>query len=89
MTRFVLAAFAVLFVVGCTDAQPPSDSCRAFAACVAARDTARGTSTNVDRFLADGACWGTAEGASSCDGACTRGLEVLRSFPDALAECAR
>jgi hypothetical protein len=89
MIRFVATATAVLFVVGCTDAQPQSDSCRVYAACIAARDDARGTSTNVDRFLVDGACWGTAVGAAACDGACTRGLEVLRSLADAPEECSQ
>lgn len=87
MNRFAATATAVLFVAGCPDGQPQSDSCRAYVACVAARDDARGTSTNVDRFLVDGACWGTAEGAAACDGACNRGLEVLRSFADAPKEC--
>jgi hypothetical protein len=88
MHRTMAVALATLFFVGCSGAPPPqSASCQAYAACVAARDAARGTTTNVDRFLADGACWGTAEGAAACDGACTRGLVVLRSFADAPSEC--
>jgi hypothetical protein len=87
MVRFFLAATAAS-LVACSGGQPQSDACHAFAACVAARDAARRTTTNVDRFLVDGACWGTAEGAAACDGACIRGLAVLRSFPDAPEECA-
>jgi hypothetical protein len=87
MCRFFVAATAARLFVACTGAQPPSDSCRIYTACVAARDAVRDTTTNVDRFLVDGACWGTEEGAAACDGACARGLEVLRAFADAPEEC--
>jgi hypothetical protein len=87
MCRFFVAATAACSFVACIGVPPQSDSCRLYTACVAARDAARGTTTNVDRFLVDGACWGSDVGAAACDGACTRGLDVLRSFADAPDEC--
>jgi len=47
-----------------------------------------GIATNVDRFAADGACWGSHEGAELCTTACERGLTFLaESEPDAPEAC--
>ena len=70
-------AFALAATSACSDvAQGPE--CRAFVACVKEADVRRGTVTNVDRFLPDGACWNGSKGAEVCENACRRGVPVLR-----------
>lgn len=74
---------------GCGAPQPQSEACRRFVACVRALDAQRGRSTNVDRFLPGGACWGGVAGARLCTEGCERGLPILVrdvvSVPEACA----
>jgi hypothetical protein len=77
-----------LWSAACGGNHPQSPSCAAFVACVAARDAERGVTTNVDRFLEDGACWSAAEeGATACATACARGLVAIATVADAPAVC--
>jgi hypothetical protein len=74
--------------IACGVTRAPAPSCVDYVACVQARDAARGATTDVERFLPDGACWTSAqEAADACAEACARGLDVLRSLVDAPAEC--
>jgi hypothetical protein len=87
MVRVVVVG-SLIMVSACGASRPPGPSCAAFVACVAARDAARGTTTNVARFADGGACWTAAEeGATSCETACARGLEVLARAADAPEVC--
>lgn len=84
----MLAVFVPVLGAACGGTRPPGPACIAFVDCVAARDVARGTTTNVARFAEGGACWTAAEeGATSCEQACARGLEVLAGAPDAPEAC--
>ncbi len=62
--------------------------CKAYLACVEEFDALRGTKTNVDRFLPEGACWGGDKGAEVCESSCRRGVPVLRAQEPRLA-CVR
>ena len=75
--KFVLSAGALTLGAGCAEPEQGPE-CRAFVACVGAADAERGTQTNVDRFLPDGACWDGVKGAAVCESSCRRGIPVLR-----------
>ena len=90
MHRLSVVSGLVVCLLGaaCGGSHPQSPSCGAFVACVAARDADRGVTTNVDRFLEDGACWtASEEGAISCATACSRGLVAIAAIADAPAVC--
>ncbi len=71
-------------VGACASGEVQSGDCATYVLCLAARDQAMGTSTDVARFQADGACWGSIPGAEACDHACRRGLDWLRSHESGL-----
>ncbi len=70
----------------CASGEAQSEDCAAYVQCLAARDQVLGSTTNVARFQADGACWGSIPGAEACDHACRRGLDWLRSHESGLPE---
>lgn len=79
LRRFFLAVSAVAqstLLVACGRAEQGPE-CEAFVECVTAVDVLRSTTTNVDRFLPDGACWGGTKGAEVCESACRRGVVLL------------
>ncbi|MEQ1506582.1 MAG: hypothetical protein ABMB14_30415 [Myxococcota bacterium] len=67
----------LLTFVSCSLPVDPRPSCARYVACVEARDARDGSTTDVDRFAPDGACWGGEAGADLCDRACTAGLAWL------------
>ena len=79
LRRFLFAVSAAAqstLLVACGRAEQGPE-CKAFVECVAAVDVLRSTTTNVDRFVPDGACWGGAKGAAVCESACRRGVVLL------------
>lgn len=81
---FILGA--ALLLAGCGRVTQ-SEACQQFIACVSELDTARGTATDVERFTAEGGCWGSPEGARLCTDACTRGVEWLQRTYAEVASC--
>lgn len=81
-----MRSLVLLMLWGCDGPVEQSASCAAYVSCVEARDLALGQSTNLDRFLPGGACWGGAEGGALCDRACTNGLDWLQANEDDLPE---
>lgn len=71
--------------VGCAHLEP-APSCQRFVSCIQARDALDGTSTDVERFEAGGACWTSEEGAEQCATACEEGLSYLRAHEVGLPE---
>jgi hypothetical protein len=69
---------------GCAEAEQ-GPHCRAYVDCVRQADAQRGSVTNVDRFLADGACWDGVKGAAVCESSCRRGIPVLQKQEPAIA----
>lgn len=84
--RMSLMAVVAALLAGC-DGVPQTQSCERYVACIRTLDASRGHETDLERFDAGGACWGSEEGALLCDRACTRGLEYQKQQPDAPAEC--
>jgi hypothetical protein len=80
MNRLIFALILLVSSVGagCTEAVTQSEDCAAYVECVRAIDARDGVETDVERFEADGDCWGSDEGATLCDRACTRGADYLR-----------
>ncbi|TNE85254.1 MAG: hypothetical protein EP330_26365 [Deltaproteobacteria bacterium] len=70
--------FLIAMLGGCAPEVEPSAACEAYVTCLGARDLARDRNTDVERFVAGGACWGSHEAAEFCTGACERGLDWLR-----------
>lgn len=66
----------VFCTLGCGPVEQ-TGSCRSFVACVEELDVARGTSTDAERYLPDGACWGGEKIAELCDRSCIKGLTLL------------
>lgn len=66
-----------LFACGGRVAQ--SVECKTYVACVRALDLAQGRTTNMNRFLPDGVCWGNAPTGELCETGCRRGVEWLRA----------
>lgn len=75
-TWSLAATFWALLCASCGAEQGPE--CKAFVSCVGELDVLHGTHTNVDRFLPEGACWGSDKGAEVCESACRRGIPRLR-----------
>ena len=74
----------------CSAGLPQGEQCAAFVDCVSARDSQRGTSTDVERFVEGGPCWGSEEGAEQCETSCLKGLAFLRdAYTDLPEECAQ
>lgn len=93
MNRFrgaLLASLGCVVLTGCGEvALEQTPACASYVACIAAKDSVAGTTTNVARFEPDGACWGFSEAAVSlCDRACSAGLSFVRERePGAPSEC--
>lgn len=84
--RHLLMAFLAAFFAGC-DGVEQARSCQRYVACIRALDASLGRETDLERFDAGGACWGSEEGALLCERACTRGIEWYSTQPGAPAEC--
>lgn len=82
MTRFTW----IILLLGCGGPVAQTEACAEYVSCIEARDAALGVSTNLDRFLEGGDCWGGEEGAALCDRACVNGLDWMRSAIDDLPE---
>jgi hypothetical protein len=74
----VAAALFGLLWSGCASEFGQSPTCATYVACLAARDAAQGTETDVVRFEEGGDCWGGKLGYELCDSACGNGLDFLR-----------
>lgn len=74
--NYPLLALVSLACSGCAEVIQ-SDVCAQYVTCLADRDAAQGTQTDVERFVAGGPCWEGAEGAELCTNACERGLDFL------------
>ena len=84
----VLMMLAASAWVGCGESVGQSGTCAAYVQCVEAMDARDGVDTDVDRFEVSGACWGSEEGATLCDRACTNGLDYIRQRdPQLPQEC--
>ena len=81
-----LFAAAAALSAAC-DGVEQAGACERYVACIQAVDANLGRATDVDRFDAGGACWGSEEGALLCERACNRGLEWQGRQPTAPAEC--
>jgi len=77
---------AILGMPGCRSPVDQSAACADYVACIQARDAEQGVSTNLDRYLAGGDCWGNAEIGDLCDRSCENGLDWLRSAEATLPE---
>lgn len=78
----------LLLVLACAEVSQ-TDACARYVACIQAKDTDAGTTTDVVRFQPEGECWGTPAGADLCDRSCVNGLAFERTrAADAPAECA-
>lgn len=88
MKNFLLIAFA-LSASACAQGTEQTAECAHYVACLEARDEALGISTNMDRFKADGPCWGGSQaGLELCDRACVAGLKFLQERdPNAPEAC--
>ena len=80
---------AGLLVAGCWGLPvDQSPECATYVRCIDALDRAAGQTTNLDRYDAQGACWGNPELGRGCTTSCRRGLERLRTREPSLpAEC--
>ncbi len=76
----------ILMLAGCGGRVAQATDCAAYVQCVRAVDAQLQRSTNLDRFLADGACWVNAETGELCETGCRRGLEWTRSHQSALPQ---
>ncbi len=82
------ALCALLTSTSCGGSVDQSAACHEYVACVGALDAARDQTTNVDRYAAGGACWGSEEGATLCDRSCAKGLAWMRErINDLPQEC--
>jgi len=63
-------------------------SCEQWVRCIDARDDQLGITTDNDRFLVGGTCWGNPEIGELCDKACTAGNEKMTElYTDLPEEC--
>lgn len=62
----------------CQPSVEQTEACNQYVACVQAQDEVLGESTNLDRYLEDGPCWGSPEGGELCDQSCIKGLDFIR-----------
>ncbi|HND34248.1 MAG TPA: hypothetical protein PKY30_18650 [Myxococcota bacterium] len=77
----------VFLLLACADPPTQTQSCADYVACLEKRDAVLGIQTNMDRFRADGDCWGGIEaGAELCDRACTNGMVWLLDVEPSLRE---
>ena len=58
--------WALTLIWGCAEVEQ-SASCEEYVACIRAQDAVSGVETDLERFEADGDCWGNPEGAALCD----------------------
>jgi len=84
VVRLALLVFAVSGCLG--GPVTPAPTCVAYVACIQALDAQASTTTNLDRFVAGGACWTNGEIAELCATGCERGLARLRERSAALPE---
>ena len=78
-----------LVLAACGGRVGQSAECATYVSCVRATDAPEQRTTNLERFLADGACWVHADTGELCETGCRRGLEWMRAHLAALPrECA-
>ncbi len=65
-----------------------SPACAAYVRCIQAIDVAAGQTTDLDRYVVDGTCWGNPTLGEGCTRSCERALERLRTDPSLPAGCA-
>ena len=79
MVKPFLCLSALLFLGGCAVDTSQTDSCAKYVECLEARDAVLGITTNIDRFKANGVCWGgITAGQELCDRSCEAGLKYLQ-----------
>ncbi|MCX5743499.1 MAG: hypothetical protein NT062_13480 [Proteobacteria bacterium] len=83
-------ALASLLTAGCWGAPvDQSPVCATYVHCIDALDRTANQTTNLDRYVDGGACWGNPELARGCTTSCRRTLERLRTREPTLPlECA-
>ena len=87
MKQLALIITSLGVLAGCGGDSSQTEACAQYVECIAARDTAAGITTNVDRFEASGDCWGSVEGQELCNASCENGLDYLASLENAPQEC--
>ena len=90
MSRQLLWALAAgLVTTGCWGLPvDQSPQCAAYVGCIEAIDRAADQTTNLDRYVVDGACWDNPELGRGCTTSCARALERLQTREPSLpAEC--
>jgi hypothetical protein len=87
--RIFFGIVVLLFVSACESDTSQTESCVQYIQCMEARDALSGITTNVDRYLPEGSCWGGIEaGRDLCDRSCVAGLKFLQDRdPDAPEAC--
>lgn len=84
----MVAAASAMGWMGCSSHVQQSEDCQALVACARAKDRSAGTTTDVSRYEAEGACWENEGIAELCERSCTRGMAFIRSRePSAPSEC--
>lgn len=76
-------------LAACTLPVDPRPACGEYLDCVRALDEAEGVTTDVARYLDDGACWEGDEIADLCERSCVNGLAFLRARAEGLPEACR
>lgn len=78
----------LLFLFACDTSVEQTATCSQWVSCIDARDAELGVTTDNDRFLAGGPCWGNPEIGDLCDKACIAGLDQMQAtYTDLPQEC--
>jgi hypothetical protein len=87
--RIFSVVIALLFLGACEVDTSQTESCAHYVRCMEARDALLGITTNIDRFLPEGTCWGDiTAGQELCDRSCEAGLKYLQDRdPDVPEAC--
>ena len=81
--RYMLLLFTLS---ACDTSVEQTPACATWVSCIDARDAQLNVTTNNDRFLAGGPCWGNPEIGDLCDKACIAGMEQMQEMYDDLPE---
>ena len=87
--RFFFGIIGLVFLGACEVDTSQTESCAHYVRCMEARDAVMGITTNVDRYLPEGVCWGgITAGQELCHHSCEAGLKFLQERdPDAPEAC--
>jgi hypothetical protein len=76
----------LLTLSACDTSVEQTPACAEWVSCIDARDAQLGVTTDNDRFIAGGDCWGNPEIGDLCDKACAAGMEQMQGMYDDLPE---